>query len=70
MKKIIKLLIKLSKLLAIPMIILVACSLLFKDYLDGITYIDVIRYFLIFICIIIVIGALLDIFVNKKNKTD
>lgn len=70
MKKLVKLLIKLSRLLAIPMIILVASSLLFKDYLDGVKYIDEIRYFLLFICIIGGVGALFDLFFNKKNKID
>ena len=54
---------KLSDILFIPMLMGLVCILLFKEELNAFKYGQTIRYLLLVMCIIVVVGALM-----KKSK--
>jgi hypothetical protein len=66
--KYIKFLKKLSNILFLPILIWVVCVLIFKDALNAFKYGQMIRYIGLLMCVIVVVGALLD--KKKKNEKD
>ena len=61
-------LIKISNILVIPLLILGACSLVFKDYLNELRYIEELRYFFALVSIIVLVGLVINLF--SKNQND
>ena len=62
----IRLLKKFSNVFFIPMLVGVVCMLIFKDVLNTFKYAQLIRYLLLVVCIIVILGAL----VKNKNEKD
>lgn len=65
MKKIIYYYKKISNILAIPLLIIAGCSLLFKETLDRFTYINESRYMFFVLCIVTLIGLFISFFSKK-----
>jgi uncharacterized membrane protein len=65
--KYIKLLEKISNILFLPFLISIVCLLVFRDALNSFRYIQFVRYFLLFIAIIIFLSSILG-YVCKKNQ--
>jgi len=63
MKHILK---KLSNVLFIPTLTLMVCLVVFRDTLNTFKYVQILRYLLVFLGIVLIIGAL----VKDKNGKD
>lgn len=55
-----------ARMLAIPVLIGAACLLIFKDVLDTLVYVQLIRYAVFVIGVIVVIGNIMDFFSKEK----
>ena len=62
--KYVKLLKKLSNVLFIPTLILMVCLVVFRDTLNAFKYVQLLRYLLVFLGVVLIIGAL----VKDKNE--
>ena len=58
---------KLSNALFIPILVAVVCTLIFKKELNTLEYAQAIRYFLLVVCIIALVGILIRD-KNEKNN--
>ena len=58
---------RLSNVLFIPMLVFAVCILIFKNELNTLKYAQIIRYLLIVVGVIVIVGALLN---DKKEKNE